>query len=68
MQWRLLMNSGDGRPQGIEKAEKKLAKAVSGVLSAVRKTQSLKPIVPTRPGLLGGENDDSLQHHCFKYI
>lgn len=56
----LLMNSGDGRPQGIEKAEKKIAKAVSGVLSAVRKTQSSKPIIPVRPGLLGGESDDTL--------
>jgi hypothetical protein len=60
----LLMNSGDGRPQGIEKAEKKLAKAVSSVLSAVRKTQSTKPVVPNRPGLLagggGGEIDDML--------
>jgi hypothetical protein len=37
------MNSGDGRPQGIEKAEKKLAKAVAGVLSAVRKSQATKP-------------------------
>ena len=54
----LLMDSGDGRPQGIEKAEKKLAKAVSGVLSAVRKTQSSKPIGTTRPGLLGRESDD----------
>jgi hypothetical protein len=41
----LLMNSGDGRPQGIEKAEKKLAKAVSGVLSAVRKSTSSKPVI-----------------------
>jgi len=56
----LLMNSGDGRPQGIEKAEKKIAKAVSGVLRAVRKTQSSKPIIPIRPGLLGGESDDTL--------
>ena len=56
----LLMNSGDGRPQGIEKAEKKIAKAVSCVLSAVRKTQSSKPIIPIRPGLLGGESDDTL--------
>ena len=58
----LLMNSGDGRPQGIEKAEKKLAKAVSSVLSAVRKTQSTKPVAPIRPGLLsgGGESDDML--------
>ena len=57
----LLMNSGDGRPQGIEKAEKKLAKAVSTVLSDVRKTQSAKP-VPIRPGILagGGESDDTL--------
>ena len=55
----LLMNSGDGRPQGIEKAEKKLAKAVSGVLSAVRKTQSLKCSL-IRPGLLGGDIDDTV--------
>ena len=56
----LLMNSGDGRPQGIEKAEKKLAKAVSGVLSAVRKTQSSKRYIPTRPGLLAGDIDDAV--------
>ena len=55
----LLMNSGDGRPQGIEKAEKKLAKAVSGILSAVRKTQS-KRSDPIRPGLLVGEIDDTM--------
>ena len=56
----LLMNSGDGRPQGIEKAEKKLANAVSGVLSAVRKTQSSKRSVPIRPGLLAGDIDDTV--------
>jgi len=57
----LLMDSGEGRPQGIEKAEKKLAKAVSGVLSAVRKTQGTKPISPIRPGLIpssGTESED----------
>ena len=56
----LLMNSGDGRPQGIEKAEKKLAKAVSGVLSAVRTTQSSKRYIPIRPGLLAGDIDDTV--------
>jgi hypothetical protein len=56
----LLMDSGDGRPQGIEKAEKKLAKAVAGVLSAVRKTQGAKP-TPVRPGLMSNvESDDQL--------
>jgi hypothetical protein len=53
----LLMNSGDGRPQGIEKAEKKMAKAVSNVLSAVRKSHYSKPSPPIRPGLLS-ESDD----------
>jgi len=58
----LLMDSGDGRPQGIEKAEKKLAKAVSGVLSAVRKSQATKPNFPIRPGLIpssGTESEDT---------
>jgi len=59
----LLMDSGDGRPQGIEKAEKKLAKAVSAVLSAIRKTQgSLKPVFPVRAGLIptsGTESEDT---------
>jgi hypothetical protein len=55
----LLMNSGDGRPQGIEKAEKKLAKAIAGVLNAVRKTQG-KP-TPVRPGHINGvESDDQM--------
>lgn len=48
----LLMNSGDGRPQGIEKAEKKLAKAVAGVLSAVRKSEGVPKPTPVRPGLM----------------
>ena len=54
----LLMNSGEGRPQGIEKAEKKLAKAVSGVLSAIRKPHSSKPNISIRPGHL---TDDDTQ-------
>lgn len=60
----LLMNSGDGRPQGIEKAEKKLAKAISSVLSAVRKTQGTKP-APIRPGLLDVEDPLSRSTGCI---
>ena len=60
----LLMNSGDGRPQGIEKAEKKLARAIGGILSSVRKTTSqstMKSIPVIRPGLTTGtESDDQL--------
>jgi Protein of unknown function (DUF1765) len=46
----LLLTSGDGRPQGIEKAEKKIARTVGGVLASLRGTPPRG--VPRRPGIV----------------